>query len=151
MTAPRSLGPGEAPLPLFEIVHTARLADRAFTAAFAQHGLAAGQFGVLASVNDAPGITQAQIARRLNVRPQSVARPVDQLIHDGLICSDAPVGQGGATPLHITETGRDRLDQAWPTVITINHPDALGLGDADIQTLIHLLTTIRTHLEQRPL
>ena len=47
------------------------------------------------------------------------------------------------TPLHITETGRDRLDHAWPTVITINHPDALGLGDADIQTLIHLLTTIR--------
>lgn len=146
MTRPRSAGDPQDLLPLFEIVHTARLADRAFADAFSDHGLAGGEFGVLAGVNDDPGITQAHLARRLHVRPQTIARPVDRLIRRQLITPGTPTGRGGATSLFITDLGKMRLDAAWPAVADLNAPHALGLTAREAATLARLLTTVRAHI-----
>lgn len=142
----RTAGAPNVVLALFEIVHTARLADRAFSAVFAQHGMAAGQFGVLASVNDSPGITQAEVARRLNVRAQTIARPAAALLDGGLITTDEDRCQGRPGRLHITAAGQDLLDAAWPDVEALNNPAHLGLTHREAEQLTHLLTAVREHL-----
>lgn len=146
MTSPRSAGDPREILPLFEIVHTARLADRAFADAFSNHGLAGGEFGVLAGVNDNPGITQAHLARHLHVRPQTIARPVDRLIRRQLITPGTPTGRGGATSLFITDLGKARLDATWPAVVDLNTPHALGLTANEAACLARLLATVRAHI-----
>lgn len=147
MSTARSTGPPEDPLVLFEILQTARLADRAFTAAFAGVGMPPGQFGLLATVNDEPGLTQADVARRLLVRPQSIARQVTQLIESGLIEPEKRPRQGSATGLFITAAGIERLDAAWPAVQAINAPDELGITEDDAATLVRVLEQIRDRLD----
>lgn len=147
MSTARSAGPPEDPLVLFEILQTARLADRAFTAAFASIGLPSGQFGLLAAVNDEPGLVQADVARRLLVRPQSIARQVTQLIESGLIEPEKQPRQGSATGLFITAAGIERLDAAWPAVQAINALKDLGISEQDAATLVRVLEQIRERLD----
>lgn len=150
MTSRRSDGAPTEPLVLFTILQTGRIAERAFTDAFGSVGLPAGQFGILATVNDEPGITQAEVARRLDARPQSISRNVTALLEDSLIQVDEPTRRGSPMSLRITTSGKARLDAAWPAVESLNRGDALGITQEEVVITVRILDRIRERLHASP-
>ncbi len=126
-------------LPAWTLVQAYHLVARGFAAVFAEVGLTPVQFGVLAVLADTPGPTQAELARQVLVRPQSVGELVAVLVERGLVAREGPGGRGRRSPLVLTDAGREVLEAAWPGVAAFNAPAALGLTPAEHATLDGLL------------
>ena len=133
-------------LPAWTLVQAYHVVARGFTAVFAEVGLTPVQFGVLAVVADTPGPTQAELARAVMVRPQSVGEIVEVLERRGLLRREGEGGRGRRRPLVLTDAGRDVLAAAWPGVLAFNDPDALGLSPDEHATLDRLLRRVLERL-----
>lgn len=72
--------------------------------------LAPGEAAVLGLVDREGPQTTAEVAQRRGVRHQSVAKAVKELVAEGLLATEAHPTDGRKLLLHLTETGRDRLD-----------------------------------------
>ena len=130
-------------LPLWELVQTAHVVERRFTTVFAAAGLTPAQFGVLACIADDDDLSQADLARAILVRPQSLAPLLAGLVERGLVERDGPPARGRRSTYTLTDEGRAALDVARPEVFRINHPDATGLTDKETRHLIDMLRTLR--------
>lgn len=141
----------EPDLPLWEIVQTYHPVARGFYALFAEAGLTPNQFGVLAVLRDEEGTghasTQAELARQVLLRPQSMGELITTLVGRGLVERDGPGGRGRATGLRLTDAGRHALADAEPRVAAYNAPDALGLTAEETATLAALLRRVRAALD----
>jgi DNA-binding MarR family transcriptional regulator len=147
-------GPALAPeLPLWELVRTYHPAARRFGEVFAAAGLGPTQFGVLVSlaetdVDPDPGPSQADLARQVLVRPQSMGELVTGLLDRGLVSREGAGGRGRRARLRITAAGRDALAGAVPGVNAVNDPAALGLDPDEVTMLVGLLRRVRARLEE---
>ncbi|GAA3612832.1 hypothetical protein GCM10022419_117300 [Nonomuraea rosea] len=137
---------GEPDLPLWELIQTSHVVARDFTAVFASVGLTPTQFGVLATLADGDDLSQAELARVIMVRPQSMGELVASLLDRGLVERDSPGGRGRRAGLRITATGRELLSRAQPAVVTFNAPEAMGLSAAEAAELTRLLRIVRATL-----
>lgn len=151
MPAARRSAGGSTPtpdrsVPLWEVVQTAHLAARRLAAAFAQAGLTPAQYGVLASLADGDDLSQADLARAILVRPQSMGRLVSAMVHQGLVARSGPGGRGRRTELEITEAGRQALSVARPAAYALNTPAALGLDAGQLLSLVQGLRVLRERL-----
>jgi DNA-binding MarR family transcriptional regulator len=72
--------------------------------------LAPGEAAVLGLVDREGPQTTAEVAQRRGVRHQSVAKSVKELVAEGLLAAEAHPTDGRKLLLHLTEAGRDRLD-----------------------------------------
>lgn len=133
-------------VPLWELVQTAHLATRRFTEVFAEAGLTPAQYGVLASLADGDDLSQADLARAVLVRPQSMGRLVAAMVEHGLVERAGPGGRGRRTGLEITPAGRRALDRARPAAHALNEPAALGLDADRLAALVESLAVIRARL-----
>lgn len=141
----------EAPaLPLWELVQTAHVATRRFTEVFAEAGLTPAQFGVLACLADGDDLSQADLARAVLVRPQSIARLVTAMVELGLVRRTGPGGRGRRTGLTLTARGRRAHDLARPLAYAINRPEVLGLEPAEVTSLVAQLSAVRKRLTVEP-
>lgn len=143
--------PDFPPVPLWDLVQTAHLATRRFTEVFAEAGLTPAQFGVLACVADGDDLSQADLARAVFVRPQSVSRLIGAMADQGLVARTGRggrLGRGLRATLVLTEAGRRALDIARPAAYALNEPIALGLTDDQMGDLLTTLTTIRASLQR---
>lgn len=142
---PRSAGDPGQPLLLWEVQQTARLVARRFEEAMRSAGISTSEFGVLACVNDEPGITQAGIARQLDIRPQALTSTIDKLRRRGYIPGSS-LGRGRRSDLTLTDAGRTALDAAWPSVIALNDPAKLGLSPGETEAICRRLVYVRQRL-----
>ena len=133
-------------VPLWELVQTAHLATRRFTEVFAAAGLTPSQYGVLASLADGDDLSQADLARAVLVRPQSMNRLVADMVGHGLVERAGPGGRGRRTGLEITPAGRAALDRARPAAYALNEPAALGLDADRLTAFVETLAVIRARL-----
>lgn len=136
-------------MPLWELIQTSWVVARGFTEVFAEAGLSPGQFGALQCLAEQDGLTQAELARQLMMRPQSVGEVVGSLLQRGLVRRDGPSGRGRRAGLTLTDQGRDTLRQAWPGVRAFNAPDTLGLTIEETATLVRLLQVVRRALTEQ--
>ncbi|GAA2994369.1 MarR family winged helix-turn-helix transcriptional regulator [Streptosporangium longisporum] len=137
---------GEPDLPLWELIQTSYVVARGFTEVFGAVGLTPTQFGVLASLADGDDLSQAELARTIMVRPQSLGEVAASLIERGLVERDGPGGRGRRAALRITAEGRAILGRALPGVMAFNAPQAMGLSDTDAAELVRMLRTVRATL-----
>lgn len=135
--------------PLWEIVQTGHLAARRFREAFASVGLSPTQFGVLAVLAGGEDLSQADLARAVLIRPQSVTGLVASLEERGLVAREGQ-GRGRRAPLILTDDGRNALGQAVPEAYRLNSPAALGLTEQETRDLVRLLARVRQSLEVDP-
>ncbi|MBP2370067.1 MarR family winged helix-turn-helix transcriptional regulator [Pseudonocardia parietis] len=138
-------------VPLWEIVRTAHVVARGFHRVFAEAGLTATQFGVLAELADRarhekPSPSQAELARIVLLRPQSVGELVADLVERGLVRRDGPGGRGRRAGLELTDDGHAALDRAWPLVQAFNAAGSTGLADDRAAELVAMLRTVRESL-----
>lgn len=88
----------------------------AMDAALQAHGLSTAQYGVLRRLNDDPGLSGAELARRLHVTAQTMNRLIAALEEAGLI-ERFPDAAGGRTlRARPTENGRAAIEAARRTV-----------------------------------
>ena len=132
--------------PLWELVRTAHLATLAFSDVFAELGITAAQYGVLASLADGDDLSQADLARAVLVTPQSMGRLVAAMVQQGLVTRDGPGGHGRRTGLALTERGGQVFARARPAAYALNDPQRLGLDDEGLTVLVSQLKVLRDRL-----
>ena len=137
-------------LPLWELVQTYHPVARGFGEVFAAAGLTPTQFGVLVALAEAdpqgPGPSQAELARQVLVRPQSMGELIGSLLDRGLVIRDGPGGRGRRGRLWISEDGHRALERSVPAVNDYNAPARLGLTPDEAAVLARLLRTVRSAL-----
>lgn len=74
---------------------------------YKQLGIFRGQPGVLHTLEDAPGVSQAALARRINVRPPTATRIVDGMVDSGLVERVQDKQDRRSSRLFLTNTGLD--------------------------------------------
>ncbi|WP_203821810.1 MarR family winged helix-turn-helix transcriptional regulator [Paractinoplanes ferrugineus] len=120
------------------LVRTHHAVARRFTETLARAGLTPTQFGVLVEVVGGTGVSQAELARRVLVTPQSIGELLTSLERLGYI-SRRRGPRGTASEVRVTDAGRAALDRATPLIQAMNSPQALGLTPPEDTTLNALL------------
>ena len=125
------------------VIRAARRAARLLALTLKDHGLTPVEFGVLAQLAAARGeLTQAEVARAVEVRPQSVAPVIDGLSSRGLLRREGARGRGRSGRLVLSDAGAALLRAAYPDVLATNPafagpaPDQAGSVN---EALLHFL------------
>jgi DNA-binding MarR family transcriptional regulator len=106
--------PGAMPLSGV-VIELGRLVERRMHQAVRRSGVSASQYLVLLRVAGAPGISRADLARRLQISPQAVGGLTGQLVGKGLI-ERARAERSQAVAFTLTDLGCEVLDDAGPEV-----------------------------------
>ncbi|QKS15228.1 MarR family transcriptional regulator [Curtobacterium sp. Csp2] len=102
------------------VVRAARELARRLDEELAPLGLTPVGFGALVQLAAAEELNQAELARAVGVRAQSMGSLVEALATRGLVARGAAPGRGRASRLHLTDAGRELLAAAWPRVRASN-------------------------------
>lgn len=94
--------------------------------ALAEHGLSVAQYASLMIIDKQPGLTVADVARRMSTARQSANEMLGGLERVGLIERQAHPHDRRAQQISLTDAGRARLAAAEPAVTAVD--DALSAG-----------------------
>jgi DNA-binding MarR family transcriptional regulator len=97
------------------VVRAADRMSRSWHEALRAHGINPRQFSVLGLLARDPDLSQAELARRVLVTPQSMSESLTGLLRAGLVERDE-VGSGQAGRVRLTGAGRELLSRAYPVV-----------------------------------
>jgi DNA-binding MarR family transcriptional regulator len=128
----------------FVLVAAGQAVGRAFDQRLGEIGLRQTEFSTLFFLAHAPGIGQAELARRVYVSPQAMAKVLPELERRGLV-ERSPAGPGLATEARLTDAGIAALERARPIVEEANSPAGLGLTAPECGELVRLLGRIEAH------
>jgi len=128
------------------LVQTSHRMARRFQEVFTASGLTAHQFGVLVQLSIEPGVSQAALARKILITPQSMGELLTQLANLGLVTRVPGRARGAAARVELTDTGRAALQATYPRVGAINTPEALGITPAEATALNDILHKMMSHL-----
>jgi DNA-binding MarR family transcriptional regulator len=123
----------------WSLVRAARLCARRLDERLDQHGLNPVTFGVLAHLAVTSPMTQADLARAVLIRPQSIAAVLDGLEELGLIRRAGGRARGRRNPVVLTDDGRTMLGTVWTTVTATNDLSDQGLSPDETAQLNRLL------------
>lgn len=126
----------------WSVVRVSRFLGQRLAERLAAHGMNPVHFGVLAYLVIAPEMTQADLARAVLVRPQSIAPLLDGLEDRGLIHRTGNRARGRRNPVQITEDGRRALDAVWDIAIATNDLSDAGLTGHESAELNRLLLKV---------
>lgn len=121
------------------VIRAARELARRLAEELAPLDLTPVEFGALVQLASGGERNQAELARAVGVRPQSMAALVGGLEKRGLVERGAVPGRGRASRLRLTRDGRELLADAWPRVQASN----TWFGD-DVDGLVAALRPFTT-------
>ena len=137
------LTPGELDgILTWSLVRATRIAGQRLAERLAVYNLNPAQFGVLAYLTITSPMTQADLARAVLVRPQSIAALLDGLAERGLIHRSGSRARGRRNPVEITDRGRAALQEVWETALATNDMSDTSLTTQESRTLNLLLLKI---------
>jgi DNA-binding MarR family transcriptional regulator len=128
----------------FILVSAGQSIGRDFDRRLGEIGLRQTEFSTLFFLAHAPGIAQAELARRVYVSPQAMTKVLPDLERRGLV-ERSSAGPGLAIETRLTEAGIAALERARPIVEAANSPAGLGLTDDECGELLRLLGRIEAH------
>ncbi|WIE75358.1 MarR family winged helix-turn-helix transcriptional regulator [Curtobacterium sp. MCSS17_007] len=121
------------------VIRAARELARRLAEELAPLDLTPVEFGALVQLASGGERNQAELARAVGVRPQSMAALMGGLETRGLVERGAAPGRGRASRLRLTRDGRELLADAWPRVRVSN----AWFGD-DVDGLVAALRPFTT-------
>jgi DNA-binding MarR family transcriptional regulator len=142
MTRPIDAGVGYALKRAQQALRTAM--DRSLAA----HGLTTSQYAALAALEREPGLSNAELARRSFVTPQTMIQIVTLLEREGML--ERSAGPGRVLEARLTRTGAKRVAAAHVAVETIEARMVAGLSPAERDRLGGWLTACADALEPGP-
>ena len=126
----------------WSVVRVSRFLGQRFAERLAESGLNPVHFGVLAYLAIEPAMTQADLARAVLVRPQSIASLVDTLESRGLLRRAGGRARGRRNPVQLTDEGRQALHEVWEVALSTNDLTDAGLDPDETAELNRLLLKI---------
>lgn len=103
----------------------------ALDSALADAGLTTAQYATMAAVATEPGLSNADLARRVFVTPQTVHGIVRGLEEAGWV--DRARGDGRTVEIRLTDAGRDTLDQGHCAAADVERRMTAGLRSAEVE------------------
>lgn len=100
----------------YAVVRVAHVLSQKMDRQLSDLGLSANGYGVLFQLQSDPGVSSAELARRIVLTPQSVGPLLAKMARDGLVAREQPGGPGTAIITQITAEGQRRLEAATAVV-----------------------------------
>lgn len=123
------------------LVRVADQVSRSWLALLRRHGINPRQFSVLSLLAVDAELSQAELARRVFITPQSMSESLAGLVDAGFVVRD-DVERGRAARLRLTVAGRRLLKKAYPLVEQSNRDSFAALNSserAELARLFHKL------------
>jgi len=132
----------------FLLADTSRLMRRHFVQRSREMGLPLNrsEASVLVHVDREPGLSQAQLAEKMDLEPISLVRLVDSLQEAGLIERRSHAHDRRIRTLWLTKAARPILVQVRSVAEDVRGRALAGLSQADREALLDLLVAVRTNL-----
>jgi DNA-binding MarR family transcriptional regulator len=108
--------------------------------ALAEHELSVAQYGTLILVAEQPGITVAEVARKVGSARQSANEMLAGLERAGLVERRAHPKDRRAQQVFLTTAGRERMDAATPSVRAVEEQLELDFSASDRKAVRAWLT-----------
>ncbi|HUC61359.1 MAG TPA: MarR family transcriptional regulator [Alphaproteobacteria bacterium] len=125
---------------------TSRLFTRALHASLERHGVAPGQLAVLQCLWAGDGLTQAELARQVQVEQPTMARTLDRMARDGLIQRVPSKEDRRAFNVRLTARGKNRRRAVAGEAARLESLAASAIGKRERATLARLLGQLSTSL-----
>jgi len=111
-------------------------------------GLTTPQYATLAALEDEPGLSSAELARRSFVTPQTMQAIVAGLERRDLLARAATQGRGRVLAAELSGEGRRLVGRAHGAVRAIEERMSAGLSEQEHQQLFDLLRRCARSLEK---
>lgn len=115
-------------------------------AQFADFGVTADQFVLLATLERGDALTQRELARRMPSDPSTVRAMLVLLETQGLVRRDAHPSDSRARTAALTVAGKRKVQQLWTAGEPIRQQMLESLEPGDGETLVRLLTQVADSL-----
>jgi DNA-binding MarR family transcriptional regulator len=112
-----------------------RALRREIGALVAPFGLTVPKYTALSILSDRPGLSNAQLARRSYVTPQSMNEVLAALEQDGLIVRSPAANHGKVVEVALSDRGREALAACDRAVTDMEHAMLADLDDASREQL----------------
>jgi DNA-binding MarR family transcriptional regulator len=116
-----------------------RALRREIAALVAPHGLTVPQYTALSILRDRGGLSNAQLARRSYVTPQSMNEVIAKLERDGLVARSPAANHGRILEMTLTPAGREVLHRCEDAVTEMESRMLADLDDDDRAQLLKAL------------
>ena len=107
--------------------------------ALGPQGLTGPQYAVLSALERAPGLSNAELARRAFVTPQTMVRIVEHLEGSGLLVRHAHPSHGRLLPASLTRRGERLVAAGHAGVAEVEGQMLAGLAEEERRQLLDLL------------
>jgi len=126
---------------LSRIRRLAQILDDRREQAFAEHGLAAHEFDVLAALRRSPSgqLTPGQLLEATHVTSGTMTNRLDRLAARKLVTRQSHPADGRQSLIRLTAQGRKRVDGAIEALLHYEADLVAGLADRDLATTIRAL------------
>ena len=132
---------------VFQLIETSRLLHAYVDERARKAGTTRAQWSVLGRLRRDEGITQAELAGRLELQPISLVRLLDRLVEQGLVERRTDPHDRRAWRLYLTEAGRSMVSALDPVGHSIRAELLEDLADADMQHVSTLLAQMKDRLK----
>lgn len=99
------------------------------------YGVTAAQVGVLNRLNAEPGLSGAELGRRLLITPQAAQLTLTTLERQGLVERKPDVNHGRIVRTFLTEKGRHAIDSAMPVALAAEE-EVFAILEPDEQKIL---------------
>jgi DNA-binding MarR family transcriptional regulator len=120
-------------------------------AVFAEHGITADQFVLLATLSGGHAMTQRKLAARLASDPSTVRAMLVLLEKLGLVTRTAHPTDARARTVSLTRAGVKKFQKAWHADQSVRDQLSESLSDKEVDTLLSLLRRASESLGDRTL
>jgi DNA-binding MarR family transcriptional regulator len=117
--------------------------------ALVQHELSVAQFASLILLDGSPGMSVAEVARKVSTARQSANEMLGGLERAGLVERRAHPSDRRSQQIFLTPAGRERLSQAMPTVKAVENrlsagftPEELAVVNAWLERMVAAPATV---------
>lgn len=115
-------------------------------ACFAEHGVTADQFVLLATLSRGSALTQRELARRMPSDPSTVRAMLVLLEKQGLIKREVHPSDSRARTVELTTAGKRKFRKLWDAGESIRNTMAQSMQPDDVAELVRLLKRITESL-----
>jgi DNA-binding MarR family transcriptional regulator len=113
---------------------------------FAEHGVTADQFVLLATLARGAALTQRELAARMPSDPSTVRAMLILLERRGLVSRDTHPTDGRARTVALTTAGRQKFQRVWEAGQSIRDQMVSSLSAREAGTLVTLLRRVAESL-----
>jgi DNA-binding MarR family transcriptional regulator len=135
-------------LPGYALARAGNAMNALFARQLATVGLRPHTFFVLVHLAREPALTSAELARRLEMTPQSMSALLHGLADAGWVERPTGARRGQRIDVRLTAAGRQALAAAGPVLGELGRPETMGLTAEEAGTLHRLLERVLATLDQ---